>query len=565
MTTINYEDTLYAHHSFASHYRQALDQLVSEYLDSAPWKVEYGRRGAVKLAPEKMGGDMLAAYNAADVRLTAKVWAAIQIDLSKERMVYEHDLCLAELCSDMTYAGIQVDLARLAELSTLLAREAESHIEKMRELSGDPLISPAKPIRLRAAIYDTFKVKKTVTSLKTGKPSTGKEVIEALRGEDTPVGHFCHHLSKARECLKSKSTYVDYPIKGDKNHPHSIIFQVDGNGGNWDPLGNRAHYQWGPREQRNNRTKGGGHTVSGRLAGRLQSVPRYNPKNTPDRVREIYVPRSANHKFCYFDVKQGEPRVAAFLSGDPNRIATTLGDVHAENAKMAFPEAAAKGWLDGDAKKDPQRGKPLRDLMKNMGLAIDYFAEAERVQKYLAQNRYSPDGQPLYNILSLQQVNKLIVVIRKKYSIYVGFVHANLARVKECGYMRDPILGRIRWLGWWPSITDVANFPIQAALAAIMNLRSLYIQGSPRFAKWLAKYPAVAEKVGLPKKPPRPLNPRIQLAAQIHDACYYDTPDDLVGYLEDRVAALWEAKISLAGGDLVLPIDWKVGERMSEL
>lgn len=561
---ISWADSLYAHHSFVSHSRQGLDQLVSEYLDSSPWKLTHGRRGARKLSPEKMTGEQLAEYNASDVRLTAAVWERMQADLAPELAVYEHDLALAELCTAMTYAGIQIDRDRQQEISTLLASEAAHHVAQIRELSRDPELGPHKVVRLRRALYETFGIRSGIRSPKTGLPSTGKEVIEALRGEDSDVGRFCHHLARAREALKSKSTYVDYPTTGDK-HGGPIVFPVVG----FDDAGSRAHYSWGPRERRNQTTSGGGHTVSGRLASRLQSVPRYNPKNTPDRVREMYVPRSPSHVFVYFDVRQGEPRVAAFLSGDPNMIAATLPgrDVHAENAKVMFPEVALKGWLDGAAMKDPERGKAFRDIAKTAGLAINYFAEPETAQNYMNKNRFDPvTGKPNFKAISLQTVTKIIARIRSRYRIYVQFVHANLARVRTCGHMRDPVLGRIRWLGWEPSITDVSNFPVQSTLAAVMNLRSLFVQGTPRFRAWMVAHPDRAARVNLPPaKACVPLDARISLVAQIHDSCIYDTPIDLVPALEEKLNRLWSQKIHLPGGDLVLPIDLKSGAtRLSE-
>jgi hypothetical protein len=566
--SINWHDTLYSHHAFVSHQRQGLDQLVSEYLDSSPWKLLHGRRGARKLSPDKMTGEQLAEYNASDVRLTAKVWDRMQADLAPHRHVYEHDLCLAELCVAMMYAGIQVDRDRQQELSGLLASEAEYHVAQLRELARDPEVGPYKNARLRIALYDFFRVKPGVRSEKTGLPSTGKEVIEALRGEDSDVGKFCHHLSKARECLKSKSTYVDYPFKGDKNNGmEPIVFPVAGNGGHWDPLGVRAHYQWGPRERRNQTTSGGGHTVSGRLASRLQSAPRYNRLNTPDRVREIYVPRSSDHVFVYFDVKQGEPRVAAFLSGDPARIETTKGDVHAANAKVMFPEVAERGWLDGPAMKDANKGKSFRDLAKTAGLAIDYFAEPDTAQNYMNKNRFDPvTGKANFNAISLSTVTKIIARIRSKYRVYVAYVHSNLEGVRARGWMKDPILGRVRWLGWEPSINDVSNFPVQSTLAGVMNLRSLYLQGTPRFRAWVKQNSEIAARVDLPSwETIRPLDPRVSLVAQVHDSCIYDTPKTLVGMMEDKLNRLWAGKIHLPGGELVLPIDLKSGAtRLSE-
>ena len=566
---IKWQDTLYAHHAYASHLRQALDQLVSEYTNSSPWKIEHGRRGRgqKKIAPELMAPEDLALYNAKDCRLTAKVWASpvFQADLATQIQVYEHDLCLAELCSDMTYAGIQIDHQRQKQISSLLEISARGHIDRLIELSGDPAIGPNKTENIRRVLYGKFGLKRTVFSERTGKPSTAKAVIEAIRVEDSDVGRFCNHLALARELLKSKSTYVDFPVKGHKKEP-PIVFKVLGNSGNWDPHGVRAHYQWGPRERRNQATAGGGHTVSGRLASRLQSAPRYNRRNPADRVREIYVPRSKDHIFVYFDVKQGEPRVAAYLSGDPERIKATLGDVHAANAKIMFPEIAAKGWLDGDAMKDPAKGKPVRDLAKTSGLAIDYFAEPETAQAYINSHRIDGDGKALFGVISLRTVRLFIAKVRHRYRVYVAFVESNKKRVEELGYLDSPILGRRRWLGWHPSITDVANYPIQSCLADVMNLRSLYLQGHESFKTFMGKYPELCEKVGLPPRGAcRPLDPRIQLVAQIHDSCIFDCPKSLASKLQDKINLLWNAGIDLPGGRLVLPVDLKTGARLSDL
>jgi hypothetical protein len=336
-----------------------------------------------------------------------------------------------------------------------------------------------------------------------------------------------------------------------------------GEDGPYDRDPHRAHYGWGPREHRGRPTEGGGHTVSGRLACRLHSVPRYNFRNLADRAREIYIP-ARGHVFTYFDVSQGEPRCAAFLSGDPERIKTTFGDVHAENAKIMFPAVAAKGWLDGDAKKDPARGKPVRDLAKTMGLAIDYFAEPETAFAYMSQNRFGPDGKALFGMPKLNELAVIISKVRFRYKVYVAYVMKNLAAVKKCGHLRSPVLGRIRWLGWNPIITFIANAPVQMTIGDVMNIRSLFLHGSPQFFSWLKRYPEMAEKVSLPKKRLK-LPKNVVAVAQVHDSFFFDTPKREVGAMKAILAELWSGKIHLDGGDLVLPIDFKVGERMSEL
>lgn len=62
---VNLEDTLLAHHAFASHLPKKLDQVVSEYIDSGPWKVKHGRRGAEEkgLLPHKMPAKEVCLYN----------------------------------------------------------------------------------------------------------------------------------------------------------------------------------------------------------------------------------------------------------------------------------------------------------------------------------------------------------------------------------------------------------------------------------------------------------------------------------------------------------------------
>jgi hypothetical protein len=552
--TIAWHDTLYGHHSYASHLPQKMDQVVSTYCDSGPWKIRFGRRGASskKQKTEEMSGEDLCNYNGADARLEIKIWRGMQTDLNTERRTYDHDMCLLELCSDMERVGVRVDVRRQKELSEALEVAADGYREEMRSILGDPEFRVTNA-RVQKALYQTLAVRKLHFTEK-GAPATGKVVIESLKSDDTEAGRFATALSKWREVRKIKSTYVDFPTE--------IMFPI-GNARPFDCDPHRAHYGWGPRERRNQPTAGGGHTVSGRLACRLQSMPRYNPRNLADRAREIYVPAPGNI-FTYFDVSQGEPRVAAFLSGDPERIRTTYGDVHAENAKIMFPDIAVKGWLDGEAKKDPARGKPIRDLAKTMGLAIDYFAEAETAFGYMSQNRFGPDGKALFGLPKLGTVAAMISKIRFRYKRYVQFVTANLETVKRMGHMRSPVLGRIRHFGWFPSITYIANFPVQSTLADVMNLRCLFLQGHPRFFAFLRKYPELAEMVSLPKKPIK-MPKGVVVVAQIHDSVFAEIPRYQEKAMKEIFAQVWSGPIHLPGGALVLPIDQKTGGRFSDL
>jgi DNA polymerase I-like protein with 3'-5' exonuclease and polymerase domains len=366
----------------------------------------------------------------------------------------------------------------------------------MRAIAGQDF-SPSKTADVRRYVYDRAGARPLRVS-ETGVPSTDNLFLEAYRGAgETPLGRFCTSLLRWRVADKIDSTYLSVATP--------------------DPDG-RKRYDWKPFG-----------TVSGRLSGRLQSCPRYSPKNPESRVREIYVPRDGA-TFVYFDVSQAEMRLAAYLSADPVFMAACGSDVHAGNARNVFPVERDKGWLEGDALKDPRRGKPYRDISKNLGFAIAYGAEAEKVFLTLRAK-----GFPI----TMRQVEIILANLRTSYRVYYAYAEANLARVRRDGFMRTPILGRIRWFGWHPSPPEIANFPVQSALADVVNARMRELD---------RKLPRAA-----------------RLVAQIHDACIYDTPLAAVDDVKAIIREVWAEPVHLAGGPLVLPIDMKTGQRWSEL
>lgn len=495
----NVDDTLLGHHSYASHLPQRLDHVVSEYCDSKPWKIQLGSRGGGEKGqlPKDMTGDDLTLYNAADARLTRLIWDRMQPDLSLESRVYEHDKQLAYICHEMTWEGIGIDVELRDKLSLLLKRRRASLLGIMRKVIGEPGFQPGRLGEVRRVMFRKLRGR-YLRLTSAGLPSTSNETLETLRGDDTRLARFCDALLRWRLVGKIRSTYIDAV--------------------NVHPLTRRAHYTWKPFG-----------TVSGRLAGRLQSCPRWAPGAPEGRVREIYIPRPGN-VFVYYDVSQAEMRIAAYIAADPVFMAACNGDVHANNAKAVFPEVAAKGWLDGDAKKDPQRGKPYRDIAKNLGFAIAYGAEAERVFITLRSKGFD---------VTMRAVELILMRLRAAYKVYYRFVEDNVARVRRDGFMRSPVMGRIRWLGWFPKPTEVSNYPVQSTLADVMNLRTIALQKA------------------LPADCP--------IVAQVHDAATYDVPRAKVTLVQETIAKLWEEPVMLAGGPLVLPIDAKVGERWSDL
>ncbi len=494
-------DTLIAHHAYASHLLQRLDHVVSEYCDSAPWKLAHrqqdGFEANPKALPKDMGPQELCLYNSIDARLTAVIWQRMQADLAPEMHVYRHDMQLAEVCRQMAWDGIVIDVERKEFLSNLCAKRRAALKGIMRRIIHEPTFMPGKLDEVRRVLFR--KLRGTYTALTAGgQPSTANATLEALRMADTRLGRFADALLKWRLVGKIKSTYLDALVVNEKTGRHHPVWKVHG-------------------------------TVSGRLASRIMSCPRWDGRDVAARVREIYtVPEG--HEWVYFDVSQAEMRLAAYLSADPAFMAACGKDVHEGNARTVFPEIAARGWFDGKNLKDPAMGKPYRDISKNLGFAIAYGAEVERVYITLRAK-----GFPI----TYRAVEQILARLHSVYHVYYKYVERNLAAVRKCGYMRTPILGRIRWFGWYPKPTEISNFPVQSALADIMNARMI------RLAKMMPK--------------------GVKLSMQIHDACAYETPKHLVAHVRQMIQSVWDEPVRLAGGDLVLPIDLKVGTRWSEL
>ena len=406
------EDTMIASHAFASHLPKRLDHVVSVYLDSAPWKIQFGRRGAEEKgqAPHRMEPSELCRYNSADARLSILAWKEMQPDLEDERKIYEHDKQLSVICRQMQIDGIAFDVARRKEIGREMHVLAADLKGKMRRLLHAPDFAPSKHGDVRWALFDKLGAP-TFKATATGLASTSSATLESLRGE-TRAGRLAELILRYRKVTKIKSTYLD--AIDSRLLPHgkrrSDLGKSDGTA-----LGSRhvrAHYNWRPYG-----------TVSGRWSCRFQSVPKWKP-TIEDRPREVYV-AAPGCELIYFDLSQSEMRAAAFLSGDENFIATCRQDVHSGNAKILFPAAAAKGWLEGGPdcelckkeiehttgctcpKGNPDMGKPFRDIAKNAGFGILYSAEIDTIYQFLFAKGFT---------VSVNQVRAMFDLVHRTYA-----------------------------------------------------------------------------------------------------------------------------------------------------
>lgn len=417
--TKGWEDTLLAHHTFASHFPQRLDHVVSMYLDVPPWKIVSKKRANTSddkgaWDPTKISDEDLHYYNALDCVFTIRAWQEMQSDLRPEMKVYEGDKRLAQLCRHMQEKGVYVDRKRQDALRSELGAEKLKYIRAIRKYVGFR-IEPTKLVDVRRALFEVFGAPVLYRSLKTGNPSTNVDTLQAFAQSDHPAGKFCRLMLKWREVEKQLSTYVDgiEPEEDGRVHP------------NWRPYG----------------------AITGRLSCRGPNLQNLTQGNA---IRSMYI-APPGRMLVGFDYRQLEMRIAAYLSGDSEFIKSCESeDIHASNAVVLF----------GALPDDPVERKKLRTVAKTAGFAVSYAAQATTVHARLIAGGYS---------ITLHQVEVMLNRMRTKYKRYYEWQEENLKQVQRTGYIRLFMSGRKRWLGETPMPTEVSNTPIQGGAADLMN------------------------------------------------------------------------------------------------
>ena len=575
------EDTLVAHHTYASHMPQRLAHVASVYVDVGPWKITFKRGGGEEkgLPPEKLPPAELVRYNAADAVVQAQVWLRQQADLESERMVYEVDKDNARMCRGIGIAGIGVDLQRRATLREGIIEKETKLLEELRAILKRPNFHPMQLAEVRRALFTTLRAPLAAADpTDSGLPSTSSKTLEKLKGSPTRAGRFATKLLDWRGAVKIRSTYIDSLVLDKPKRGTQIA---------------RTHFNW--------RSYG---AASGRYSCRLQSCPRceflkkwelggcvlvsggretvgatvlkdlgkgrlliriegtgveldvdakdVKPCVLETRTREMYCARPG-HKLLYFDCSQAELRLAAYLSGDKNYIAMCeSGDVHTAIAQVLFPEEAEL------IRTDPKgAGKPFRDVEKNSIFGFQYYADPTTIFQFVQAKGFS--------IVRMSDVLNMRDLVREQCAEYFRWVEQNKRFVDKHGYYRCPISGRISWLGWHAGYPDIANRPIQKGIASVMNVRvPRILRAAPR---------------------------GVQVVAQIHDAAIFEVPDKHVDKMagpevekdgkKKRVGGLlsevWAEPVVIpANGygssmriedgarSFIMPIDKKIGERWSD-
>lgn len=485
-----WDDTLLAYHAVAAHLPRGLSHVVSMYLAAVAWKEDYGAKATRKGSAVTL--DAVMDYNVRDVLYTARVWRSMQENIAPVRQVYEQDKRSAVLCRRMQVAGFAFDMKASNEARHKLVAEEARILRQIYEIAGDK-IDPNKPAHLRAILLEKLGAPVLDVSPLTGKPKLDVNVMRAYTaGADERIANFASAVLEYRRVAKMRGTYID-----------GVKLGADG----------RVHPTW--------LSYG---AISGRFSCQRPSLMNLIKGDVAgSSVRSLYIAEPGN-VLVSFDFSQLEMRVAAYVSGDKVMIeACEHSDLHAANAKILFPEFS---------RLEPKSNewKQLRNIAKTAGFAVCYGAGAETIHA-----RIIAQGTPI----TMQQVEAMLRRLKQAFSAYYAWQLRNLVKTTSRGYVESPIVRRRRYLGYSPSPTENANYPIQSGAADLMNT-----------TLW-----EISEQM--------PSN--VRLVAQIHDQAIFEVPASEADGMVELCRQVAESPRKINDHTVVFKTDPTSGRRWSDL
>jgi DNA polymerase I len=142
---------------------------------------------------------------AADI--TGRLTSVLRVEVEQAnltKLYQEIDLPLVPVLARMEQAGVKVDTAALAKMSTDLERESEAAAKEIYELAGMEF-NVGSPKQLGDVLFNRLNLPKPVKYGKGRMISTAVDVLETL-AEDHPIAR---KVLDYRQLTKLKSTYVD--------------------------------------------------------------------------------------------------------------------------------------------------------------------------------------------------------------------------------------------------------------------------------------------------------------------------------------------------------------------
>jgi DNA polymerase I len=341
-------------------------------------------------------------------------------ELEKEGLMplfEEVELPLVDVLVDLERAGVKLDTARLAEISTSVQEQVEQLEREIHELAGTEF-TIGSPQQLGEILFDKLGLSKKRRG-KTGF-STDARVLQAIRGEHEIVPK----IERWRELSKLKSTYLD-----------ALPLLVDNR--------SRLHTTF-------NQTA----TTTGRLSStdpNLQNIPIRTELGR--EIRSCFVAEDG-HRLVSADYSQVELRVLAHVCGEQ-----VLKDIFARGEDVHTATAAE---MFGVEPKDIDPGTRSKAKMINFGIVygLSAYGLADRLD------------------IPQDEAGEFIARYLDRFPKVREYIDTTVAEATERGYVttifgrkrRIPELRSRKWQTRSLGERLAVNTPIQGSAADIIKV-----------------------------------------------------------------------------------------------
>lgn len=357
--------------------------------------------------------DKVAEMNGVDAQLTARLFAILRKELSKdlklERIYNEILMPANRVFADMAFHGIPVDVDNLTNLTERTGKLLQEEQAKLNEMV-DRELNVNSPKQVSALLYDELELP-VLERTKTGAPSSGRAVLMRL-ATFSPVAA---QINTVRLLRKAKSAFLDaWPElivqRNDRHYMHPTI---------------------SPMRVVTGRTNASGPNI--------QQVPR------DKAYRNVF---GGVGSWIKADYSQVELRVAAHVAQEERMLDAYRNgiDMHRQTARLV---------LGDDSDDARQIGKVL-----NFGLL--YGAGPNKLL-VIARDQYGVDLGPTDAERYHREFFEAYPGLRRWHDI-------TRADVRRTGLVRSP-LGRVRFLpdalgfddsAIWAAEREALNMPIQS-------------------------------------------------------------------------------------------------------
>lgn len=437
---------------------------------------------------KKVPVDLLKDYNCEDADIALQLYHKLQTEIdasSARQLFYEVEMPLIEVIMDMERTGIKIDISLLNKIKSEFNAERQSLENEIYKLAGK-IFNISSPKQLADVLYKDLKITDKPPETEKGQYSTSEEELTKFKDAHPIVPLILEH----RELQKLISSYLT-PLA-------EMVWEKSG----------KIHTSFNQIGAETGRVTS--------ESPNLQNIPIRTPKGK--KIREAFVPSTADGYLLSADYSQIELRILAHFSQEPKLIEAFLKDtdIHASTASWIF-------------NKNLQDITPeMRRIGKTINFGIIYGMTSQGLADRLNIKRKEAENFIKIYFSNFPNVQKYIEIVTQEAT--------------RDGYVQT-LFGRRRYI---PEITS--SNPVVRKSAQRMAINTP-VQGT---AADIIKI-AMVQLYQILKKN----YPEVKMLLQIHDELVFELPPDYDPNIPQIIKTQMENVIKL---NVPLKVDIGIGK-----